>query len=114
MPLNPTAEINRTMFTRLVDALPSCGRAIVSLRNRLFGKTRDSGQEVVAQHCLVRATQRVDGRRFGPSGRPESLDSSEFTRTQSQLMETMLRSMILASGWSVEGSAKPNALKPKR
>jgi hypothetical protein len=114
MPLSPNIEINRTMFTRLVDALPNCGRAIVSLHHRLFRKRGESGQEVVRQYGLVRATQGVDERRFGPNSRKESLNSSDFTRTQSQLMETMLKSMILASGWSVEGSGKSNGAKPKR
>ena len=86
---------------------------MVNLRHRLFRKTRESEQAVVAQDCFVRATIRVDDRPFTPTGKQESLNYSEFTRTQSQLMQTMLKAMILASGWSVDGSARPNGLKPK-
>ncbi len=102
------------MLPRLANALANCGRGIVSLRRRLFRKTRESEQVVVAQDCVVRATKRVDDRPFAPTGKPESLNGSEFILTQSQIMQTMLKAMILASGWSVDGSARQNGLKPKR
>ena len=102
------------MLPRLANALTNSGRAIVSLRHRLFRKTRESEQEVAAQHCLVRATKRVDDRPFAPTGEQESLDCPEFIRTQSQLMTTMLKSMILACGENVDGSATRNGSKPKR
>ena len=86
------------MLPQLANASANCGRE----------------QAVVAQHCFVRATKRVDGRPFTPTGKQESLNDSEFIRTQSQLMQTMLKAMILASGWSVDGSARPNGLKPTR
>jgi len=103
------------MLPRLANALTNSGRAIVSLRHRLFRKTRESEQGVVAQHCLLRATERIDDRRpSAPTDEQESLDGPEFIRTQSQLMTTMLESMILACGENVDGSTTRNGSKPKR
>ena len=114
MPLSPNAEINRTMLTRLANALAKCGRAMVRRRPRLFRETCESGHGVDLQPCLVRAMKRVDDRPLASTRKEENLKGSDFSRTQSQLMETMLRSMILASGWSVDGSGSRDGLKPER
>lgn len=113
-PLSLTEETSRTMLPRLAIVLGGWGRAIVRFRHRLFRRTRDSEQEVFPQHCLVRATKRVEDRPFASTAKQESLNDSEFVRTQTQLMQTMLKAMILASGWSVDGPANPNDLKPWR
>ena len=102
------------MLPRLAIALANCGSAIVSLRHRLFRKTRESEHGVVEQDCLARATKQVDDRPFAPTREQENLDCPEFIQTQSQLMTTMLQSMMLASGWNVDGSTRRNGSKPKR
>ncbi len=102
------------MLSRLATTLRNRRRAIVSLRHRLLRKTRESEQGVVAQHCLVPTTTRVDDCPLAPTGEQESLDCPEFIQMQSQLMTTMLNSMILASGGNIDGSARRNGSKPDR
>jgi len=97
-----------------ISILPRFANAIVSLRHRLFRKTSQSEQGVVAQHCPVVATERVDDRPPAPAGEKESLGCAEIIQTQSQLMTTMLESMILASGGNVDRSIRRNGSKPKR
>jgi hypothetical protein len=112
-PLNLSAEVSRPILPRLGIALANSTRAIASLRYRLFSKTRESEQGIVAQDCPVHATERVDDRAFIRSSEKETPGCAEFIQTQSQLMETMLHSMILASGGTVDGSASRNGSKPK-
>lgn len=50
-----------------------------------------------------RAPKRANDPQFARTGRHESPDHTEFVRTQTQLMQTMLKAMILASGWRDEG-----------
>ena len=102
------------MLPRLANALTNSGRAVVSFRHRLFRKTRESEQGIVAQHCLVRAAKRIDDRQIAPTSEQESLDCPEFIRTQSQLMTTMLEFMVIACGENVDGSARRNGSKPQR
>jgi hypothetical protein len=92
-----------TMLSRLTLSLKDCRRALVSLRQRLFHTTRASERVVVAQHRLVPVTERVEYRPLAPTGLGVSPDHAEFVRTQSQLMQTMLKAMILASGWKDDG-----------
>jgi hypothetical protein len=101
------------MPARLDNALANWDRALVNLRRRLFRKTPESEQEVVTQPGHVSVAKRVDDRPVAPTVKSESLNDSEFIRTQSQLMQTMLKAMIVASGWSADGSARGNDRKPE-
>ena len=92
-----------TMLSQLAATLRNYRSALVSLRQRLFRKTRESEQVVVAPHRLVPVTERVEYRPLAPTGQGVSPDHAEFVRTQSQLMQTMLKAMILASGWKDDG-----------
>ena len=47
--------------------------------------------------------ERAENRPFAPNGKLESPGHTEFVRTQSELMQTMLRMMIVASGWKDDG-----------
>jgi hypothetical protein len=49
------------------------------------------------------APARADDPKIVSAGKPETLNHDEFVRTQSQLMQTMLKAMILASGWKDDG-----------
>lgn len=91
-----------TMLSRLAPTLRNYGRAIVSLRQRLFRRTRESEQGIGAQPEVVHYAQPADDRPFVARGQQVSLEHAEFIRTQSQLMETMLKAMIVASGWKVD------------
>jgi len=91
-----------TMLSRLATTLRNHGRAMGSLRQRLFRRSRESEQGIGAQPDLVRYAEPVDHPPFVPRGEQVSLDHAEFIRTQSQLMETMLKAMIVASGWKVD------------
>jgi hypothetical protein len=94
-------NVEIAMLPRLAAALANWGRAIASLRHHLFPRKREREQPVVELHCLVRPTDRIGDRSFSPTRKRES---SEFIRTQNQLMETMIKSMILASGGNVDGT----------
>ena len=91
-----------------------------SLRHRLFPRTREIEQVVATEychhcpHCRVRAAKGVDDRQWVSAGKPEGPDSPEFNRNVSQVMETMLKSMILASGGNIQGSDSRNGLKSRR
>jgi hypothetical protein len=113
-PVSLSEENSRTMLPQLANTSAHWGHAIVSRCRRLFRRTGKSAQGVNTQSRLVRATKRVDGYRLTSTGQQESLDHVEFVQTQRQLMETMLKAMILASGWRVDGSAGQNDFKPKR
>jgi hypothetical protein len=91
------------MLPRLSSAWANCGGAIVSRCGGLFRRTGESERGGVAELCSVPATKRVDDRPFSSTGKQERPDHAEFVRTQSQLMETMLKAMIVASGWKVDG-----------
>jgi hypothetical protein len=99
----PILNAEFTMLSRLATTLRKHGRGIVSLRQRLFRRPRESEEGVGAQPGLVRDAKRVDDRPCAPSGEQVSPGHAEFIRTQSQLMETMLKAMIVASGWKVDG-----------
>jgi hypothetical protein len=113
-PLSLHEENSRTMLPRFT-ALANWGRGMLSRWDRLFRKTTEQG--AVAQHCphcphcLARASKQSDDRPVASTGKLESVSQPEFIRTQSQLMETMLKSMIVASGWNVDGSARRDRLK---
>ena len=47
--------------------------------------------------------ERAEDRQFAADGKPESAGHTEFVRTQSELMQTMLKMMIFASGWKDDG-----------
>jgi hypothetical protein len=49
------------------------------------------------------APERADNPKIVSARKPETLNHDEFVRTQSQLMQTMLKAMILASGWKDDG-----------
>lgn len=102
-----------TMLSRLVTTLANRSRAIGSLRHRLLRKTGEAKQETVAQDFHARVTEPVDDRPPAPTGKQERRSDPEFIRTQSQLMHTTLKALILASGWSVDGSTKRNGSKSK-
>jgi hypothetical protein len=91
------------MLPRLSNAWVNCSHGIVNLGQRLFRRTGESEQGFIAELCPTPATKLVDDRPFVPTGKQQSPDHAEFVRTQSQLMETMLKAMIVASGWKVDG-----------
>ncbi|MFZ1218906.1 MAG: hypothetical protein WAO00_06400 [Chthoniobacterales bacterium] len=99
----PILNAEFTMLSRLAITVRNYRRALVSLRQRLFRRTRGSKRAALAQHRLVPATERVDYRPSVSAGQEVSPDHAEFVRTQSQLMQTMLKAMILASGWKDNG-----------
>lgn len=100
---SPILNAEFTMLSRLALTLRNYRRSMLSLRQWLFRKTREREQVVVAQHRLVRVNERVEYHPLAPSGQGVSPDHAEFVRTQSQLMQTMLKAMILASGWKDDG-----------
>src|SRR5436189_3042467 len=116
-PLSLREENSRTMLPRLTTILANWSRVIASHSRQMFPQTRETEQEALTQHCphcshcLARASKQIDDRPFSPTGKQESVNGPEFIRTQSQIMETMLKSMILASGWNVDGSARRDRLK---
>ena len=95
-----------SMLPRLT-VLANWGRGLVSRRDRLFRRTTEpvaaSQHRPHCAHCLARATKQVEDRPITPIGKQENPSGPAFIRTQSQIMETMLKSMILASGWNVDG-----------
>ena len=91
------------MPLRFFATLRNYGRALVGLRHSLLGKKREIEQAVVAQPCVVRDPNQVNGSPSAWSSEPATPAHAEFLRTQSQLMETMLKTMILAAGWKVDG-----------
>jgi len=56
----------------------------------------------------------MEDRPSPPSDLQEIPAYAEFIRTQSQLMETMLQTMIIACGERVNGSPQQNGTKPER
>lgn len=102
----PSLNVEITMLPRLTNALAKWSGAIPSLRDRLFRKTRESEQAVVERRYLVLPTKRVVDRSFSPTSKQPG---SEFIRTQNQLMEAMIKSMILASGGNVDGTRRSAA-----
>ena len=110
--MSPNVEF--FMPPRLANAWANWARAMGSLRHRIFRRTPKSEQALATEycqhcpHCSVRASKRVDDHRLVPTSKQEGPDSPEFNRRMSQVMETMLKSMILASGGNVEGrSGRP-------
>ena len=106
------AEIR--MHARLSATLRSYWHALVSFPHWLFGKKHEIEQMVVAQECFVHHAKRVNDNPSASSGEPFSPAYAEFIRTQSQLMETMLKAMILAAGENTDGSAGRNGSTSKR
>ncbi len=67
---------------------------MVSLRHRLFPRTRETGQETVAQHSRAHVSERVEDRPLAPAGEQKNLSCPDCVRTQNQKLEAMLKLMI--------------------
>jgi hypothetical protein len=106
----PSLNAQITMFPRLAGTLANWGRALARLRSRLPRETGETRQRFVAPNHAVGPVER-DNRSRASRAKQES---AEFIRTQNQLMEAMLKSMILASGGNVDDSPRRNGLRPKR
>jgi len=108
-----SAEI--TMPARLSATLRNYWRAIVNLRLWQIGKDREIEHAVVTEECVVRDAKRVNDSPSGSSGESTSPAYAEFIRTQSQLMEDMLKTIILAAGGEIDnGSANRDRSKIRR
>jgi hypothetical protein len=107
----PSFNAEITMFPRLAGALANWGRALAGLRSRMARETGEPRQALVGPHHVVGPAERVDAR---PRTSTAKQESAEFIRTQNQLIEAMLKSMILASGGNVDDSPRRDDLRPKR
>jgi hypothetical protein len=108
----PSLNAEITMFPRLAGVLANLGRALARLRSGAPRETNETGQALVAPHQVVaRPVQRGDN---PPRASRAKQESAEFIRTQNQLMEAMLKSMILASGGNVDDSPRRDGLRPNR
>ena len=94
------------MLSRLSDASANFSRAMTGLRQRLFRKTPKGEPENAAQPCFVCSMAPVDGQRPPPPNDRKLPDSADFIRTQNQLVQAMLHSMILACGETIGRSAE--------
>ena len=91
------------MLPRLANVLANSGRGLASLCYRLFPEKRDDNRRnVVAQQIPAFARPQMHDRQSASNNTEEVPAYAEFIRTQSQLMETMLHSMIIACGEKVE------------
>jgi hypothetical protein len=100
----PSLDAEIPMLPRLAGALANWGRALARLRSRRVPReTSETRQAFVAPHHVVGPTQRVEDR---PRASRAKQESAEFIRTQNQLMEAMLKSMILASGGNIDESPR--------
>ena len=102
------------MLSRLSDASANFSRAMMGLRQRLFRTTREAEPDNAPQPCLVRSIAPEDGHRSVRPNDYKRPNCADLIRTQNQLVEAMLHSMILARGESVEGSDKRNGPKSER
>jgi hypothetical protein len=107
----PSLNAEITMLPRLAGALANWGRALTRLRSRVPRETGQAVQDFVAPDHVIGPVQKVEDRRRASIAKQES---AEFIRTQNQLMEAMLKSMILASGGNVDDSPRRDGLRPKR
>ena len=106
------AEID--MLSRLTNAFANFSRAMMGLRQRLFRTTREAEPDNAPQPCLVRRIAPEDGHRSVRPNDYKRPNCADLIRTQNQLVEAMLHSMILARGESIEGSDKRNGPKSER
>jgi hypothetical protein len=107
----PSLNAEITMLPRLAGTLANWGRALARLCPRLSRETVETRQGFVPPQHVAGSVHRVDDR---PRAATAKEESAEFIRTQNQLMEAMLKSMILASGGNVDDSPRRNGLRPKR
>jgi len=80
------------VFSRLATAWGNWRRAIVSLRQGLFRKSRPTEQEVETQPSQV--AKQTNDRPVAPAGAQESGCCPDCMRTQNQKLEAMLKLMI--------------------
>ena len=102
------------MLPRLANVLAHSCRGVVSLCYRLFPEKSEGEHAVTAQRSPVLATEQVGERISAPADVHEIPAYAEFVRTQSQIMQTMLQTMIIACGERVDGSPPQNGTKAKR